>query len=253
MQKIIYYTDETEDFAGTNIQQKPLPVNHKYFHGPIWNAFAGILYYGVAAPVAWVIKKVWYREKVIGKKKLKGYKREGFFLYGNHTRLMGDVFCPPVICFPKKVYVIANPDSVSIPVLGNFPEMLGCVPLPTERRGVKNFHDAIKKHAEKKHVVSIFPEAKIWPYYTKIRPFPDGSFRYPVEMGKPVFCMTVTHQKGRFLKRPKSVTYIDGPFFTDENLTDKERQRALYEAVRACMIERSKNSDYEYVKYIKKG
>ena len=252
MRKTIYFADETEYFSGTKIDQKPLPADHKYFHGPIWNALSWLIYYLIAAPVAFLIQKVWYREKVIGKEKLRGYKKQGFFLYGNHTRLMGDVFCPPMICYPKKVHIIANPDSVSIPVLGCFPEMLGCVPLPTDRRGVPNFHAAIKKHAEKGHVVSIFPEAKIWPYYTKIRPFPSGSFRYPVETGKPVFCMTVTHQKSKFCKRPKSVTYIDGPFLVDENLSVKEKQKALYEAVKTCMEERAKESNYEYIEYIKK-
>lgn len=251
MKKTICYTDEGQDFAGTNIAQKPLPPDHKYFHGPVWRAVAWAIYYLVAAPVAFVIQKCWYREKVIGKEKLKPYKKKGFFLYGNHTRLMGDVFCPPMICFSKKVYVLANPDSVSIPVLGNFPEMLGCVPLPTDRKGVKNFHEALLRHAEQGHVISIYPEAKIWPYYTKIRPFPNGSFRYPAETGKPVFCMTVTHQKGRFFKRPKSVTYIDGPFSPDETLDRKQNQANLYAAVTECMHRRSQESTYEYIRYIK--
>ena len=112
MRKTIYYADETEDFSGTKIDQKPLPADHKYFHGPIWNALSWLIYYLIAAPVAFLIQKVWYREKVIGKEKLRPYKKQGFFLYGNHTRLMGDVFCPPMICYPKKVHIIANPDSV---------------------------------------------------------------------------------------------------------------------------------------------
>ncbi|MBQ8428352.1 MAG: 1-acyl-sn-glycerol-3-phosphate acyltransferase, partial [Clostridia bacterium] len=192
MKKVVYYTDESEDFAGTKITQKSLPHDHKYFHGVFWRVVAWFLYYLIAVPVAFVIKRFWYREKVVGKEKLKPYKKQGFFLYGNHTRLMGDVFCPPITCFPKRVYVLANPDSVSIPVLGNFPEMLGCVPLPTDRGGMRNFHNAVLKHAEKKHVISVYPEAKIWPYYTKIRPFPSGAFRYPAESGKAAFSMTVT-------------------------------------------------------------
>jgi len=251
MKKVIYYKDESEDFAGTNIEQKSLSPDHKYFRGPIWRAVAWCLYYFLAAPVAFVIRKFWYREKVIGKEKLKAYKKGGFFLYGNHTRLMGDVFCPPMICFPKRVYIVANPDAVSIPVLGTFPEMLGCVPLPTTRRGWGNFCGAIAKHAEKGHVIMIYPEAKIWPYYTKIRPYPDSSFRYPAETGQPVFCMTVTHQKGKVFKRPKSITYIDGPFFAEEGLDRKSRQVALYKAVRECMENRVKESTYEYIKYVK--
>jgi len=61
----------------------------------------------------------------------------------------------------------------------------------------------------------------------------------------------VTHQKGKVFKRPKSITYIDGPFFAEEGLDRKSRQVALYKAVRECMENRAKESTYEYIKYVK--
>ena len=130
-------------------------------------------------------------------------------------------------------------------------EMLGGVPIPTTRRGMRGFCDAVARHAEKNHCVVIYPEAHIWPYYTKIRPFKDVSFRYPVEENKPVFCFTTTYQKRKFSKLPKVTVYIDGPFFPDENLSLKDNRKKLRDLVYETMLERSKNSTYEYVHYIK--
>ena len=59
---------------------------------------------------------------------------------------------------------------------------------------MKNFINAIETHLNRKHPITIYPEAHIWPYYTKIRPFRDVSFRYPIQYKKPTFCMTNTYQ-----------------------------------------------------------
>lgn len=45
------------------------------------------------------------------------------------------------------------------------------------------------------------------------------------------------------------VTYIDGPFFPDEDLKPKERQQELRDRVYRCMTERSLESDIEVIQY----
>ena len=97
----------------------------------------------------------------------------------------------------------------------------------------------------------IYPEAHIWPFYTKIRPFADSSFRYPIQYGCPVFCFTNTYQKRRFSKTPRIVTYVDGPFFPNENLDRKEKQADLRNRVYEAMCERSKMNNVELIKYVK--
>ena len=78
----------------------------------------------------------------------------------------------------------------------------------------------------KKNIVTIYPEAHIWPYYTDIRNFKDASFRYPVKYDKPVFCFTNTYQKRRG-KHIRMVTYVEGPFFPDNTLSIKDRKKDL--------------------------
>ncbi|MBO4501647.1 MAG: hypothetical protein J5760_05340, partial [Clostridia bacterium] len=92
--KTYYYSDElNDDFAENGIKTKRLPHDYKYFTtSPLRRAFAFVLYHFIAFPIVYVIQKIAYREKIIGRNKLKPYKKEGFFLYGNHTRSMGDAY-----------------------------------------------------------------------------------------------------------------------------------------------------------------
>ena len=48
-------------------------------------------------------------------------------------------------------------------------------------------------------------------------------------------------------------TALDGPFWPDDSLKKKERQQHLRDQVYACMTERSKNSTYDYIRYVKEG
>ena len=65
----------------------------------------------------------------------------------------------------------------------------------------------------------------MWPYYTGIRPFTDASFSYPAHTGTPVFAMTTCYQKRKIGSFPKTVTFIDGPFYPDESLPMAERKK----------------------------
>ncbi len=48
------------------------------------------------------------------------------------------------------------------------------------------------------------------------------------------------------------ITYIDGPFYPDESLKPKARQQELRDRVYGCMVERSRESDFEVIEYRKK-
>lgn len=255
MNKIIYYDDELNDeFSEAKIEPRKIDENYKYEHtNIIWNITAWLIQNVLSVPIKVLYAKIKFSIKYIGKEKVKPYKKQGYFVYGNHTQSFADTFITTNAIFPKRNYFIVNPENVSMKTLGNSIQMLGAIPIPTEKNGMKNFLSSINKKIEKGYSITIFPEAHIWPYYTKIRPFKSTSFRYPVEMNVPTFCITNTyHQKGK--NKVKIVTYIDGPFFPDDNLTSiKEKKENLRNKVYEKMAERSQLSDYEHIKYIKRA
>lgn len=252
--KIQYYTDEVNDDFG-NFNKKPykLPENYIYINKNLLWRFAGFIVYRlIMTPVAFITSKVSLHAKFVNRKVLRPYRNKGYFLYGNHTHIPCDAYIPNVISFPTNNYVLVHTDNVSTFGTQNLMKMIGAMPLPSTTNGARNFIAAVEKRLVQHNCVTIFPEAHVWPYYTGIRPFKSVSFKYPVKFKDPTFCFTTTYQKRRFGKKPRATVYVDGPFFPDTNLTPKEQQEMLRNMVYDTMIERSKNSTYEYVHYEKK-
>lgn len=251
---MIYYEDELNDeFSLAQITPKPIDGSYRYCHDSFFKKFTHFFWYRiVATPIAFAYTKIVFHHKVIGREKLRAYKSSGYFLYGNHTQDIGDAFIPTMLNFPKDDYVIVHPNNVSMPVLGRITPSLGALPLPDDMGAYRNFMKAVARRISEGHGVVIYPEAHIWPYYTKIRPFADTSFHYPIKHRVPAFCFTNTYQKRRGSQKPNIVTYIDGPFYPDETLTVSGQKHDLRNKVYSCMCQRAENSNVEKIKYIKK-
>ena len=202
----------------------------------------------LSVPIKLTYAKCKLKIKYEGRGKLKKFRKQGYFIYGNHTQTFGDTFIISNIVYPKRNFLIVNPENVSIKGVGNFIQMFGAIPIPSNIKATRNFLESIRKKIEKGYSITIFPEAHIWPYYTKIRPFKPVSFRYPAELNVPSFCVTNTYQKkGNGFR---IVSYIDGPFYPDENLNFQERKKDLRDRIYNCMVERSQNSNIEFIKYV---
>lgn len=252
-QKIIYYTDELNDeFSTAEITPKRIDGNYKYLYTSKWKKFTHFFWYRIiATPLAFLYLKLYFGHKIINKKVLKKAKDIGWIQYGNHTHFLADVIIPSVLSIPKDNYVIVHPNNVSMPYLGRITPSLGALPLPDDANAAKHFLKTIETRIAEKQVVTVYPEAHIWPYYTKIRPFKDASFRYPIHYKVPVYCFTNTYQKRRFRKVPRIVTYVDGPFYPKEELTGKQRREELRNRVYETMVMRSANSNVEKIIYKK--
>ena len=249
--KIIYYQNELEDeFSTAQIIPKKIDDNYVYIYNSAFKKFTHFFWYRiVATPIAYIYLKIVFGHCIKNRKVLREYKKGGYVLFGNHTQDIGDAFIPTMITTPKDAYVIVHPNNVSMPVLGHVTPSLGALPLPDTVGAGKRFMKAIETRLSENNAIVIYPEAHIWPYCTKIRPFYDKSFYYPIKYGCPVFCFTNTYQKRKIGKKPRIVTYVDGPFFPDTALADKDKRRDLRDRVYSCMLERSKLSTVEYIEY----
>ena len=254
MKKVIYYKDELNDeFSTTQIIPKQIDENYKYMHkNIIWNSSSYLIQQILSVPIKLIYAKLKFKIKYIGKEKLKQYKKSGYFIYGNHTQSFADTFIISNIVYPKRNYMIVNPENVSMKFVGNFIQMFGAIPIPSNIKAMKNFLEVIENRIKKGYSITIFPEAHIWPYYTKIRPFKSVSFKYPIQFDRPSFAVTNTYQKDRKnSNKVRIVSYIDGPFFPNKELSTKEQKEDLRNQIYNCMVERSKRSNIEYIQYIK--
>ena len=250
--KVIYYTDEQSDeFSGTSFVPRTIDENYPY-EGGVFRKIGHVFWYHIIAiPLAYLFLFFRFRHKIVNKHLLKDAKG-AYFLYGNHTLHLPDALIPTIISRPKDMYVIVHSDNVSMPLLGKITPELGAVPLPDDGKAAKNFMSFLKKKVTEGYPITIYPEAHIWPYYTGIRSFKEASFGYPIQFDVPVYCFTNTYQKRRYARTPRIVTYVDGPFFADKKLSKREQKEALRNQVYETMLERSRNSNVEMIRYVKK-
>lgn len=253
--KVIYFSDPLrDDFAGNHIRTKQVgrdfPFLHKSFWWRIWSF---LLYYAVAMPLVWLISKLYLGLKMENHRQVRKVGRTGYFLYGNHTRAL-DAFLPAMVAFPRRSYVVANPDAVSIPGLRSLVQMLGCLPLPTEQKAFPGFLEALAWRCQQRACIGIFPEAHIWPFYTGVRPFVGTSFRYPVRMDVPVIAMAATYRKRRglffWMKRPGMTLTFSQPMYPDPALgvkaAQEELRRRVYDFMRQVT---DRPGNVEYIRY----
>ena len=253
MKKINYYKDELKDSFTTPLENpRVIDENYKYIHKNIFYKIASFVAYRIiAVPLSYLYLKLKFHLTFKNKKVLKGYKKKGIYIYGNHTQQLADAFIPTHLTRPTKPYVIVHPDNVSLKVIGRAVPMLGALPLPDNIKATKNFLKAIEIINKKGSPIMIYPEAKIWPYYTKIRPFVSNSFKYPVKSNSPTFCITTTYHKRKNPNKVKLIVYVDGPFYPDSSLSLKEQEKDLRNKVYNQMVERAKTSDCELIQYVK--
>lgn len=244
-----YYRSYSDDFVHSRNRRYKLPDDYVWLdEGPWRKLFSTVLY-----RIAWIgtffYVRLWRRIRIENKDLLKLYRKTGFFLYGNHTRPVGDVFTPAYLCGRKRIYTIAGQENLGLAGIGRLLPLLGALPVPGTRPQMERFLEAVERRIEENTCVVIYPEAHVWPYYTKIRPFPLTSFYFPVKYNVPAFCMTVTYQKRKLRKKPGITIYVDGPFHPEQSVDKKKAQKKLHDEIFDCMQKRSACSCYEYIRY----
>ena len=255
-QRVIYYSDElNDDFAGTDISACSIDENYNYLPSSLlWKIAEFIVYRVIATPVAWLLCKIVCGLKIKNRKVLRKLGSTGFFLYGNHTHGMADAFTPTLISFPRRVHIVTSPDAVSIKGLGTITALLGAMPVPSNLRGLRAFRDAVEQRCRQNKVITIYPEAHIWPYYTGIRNFPASSFEYPVRTNAPCVAFAVTYRQRRFLKMlpPLMTITLSEPFYPDTALCEKQAKQKLRNEVFSFLADTvSSPENYRYISYIK--
>lgn len=247
--KTIYWKDElNDDFDEVGLKRPSVPKRYRYlrrFHVSAW-----LTYYLLAKPILGLYC-FFHGIRVKGKENLKKLKKTGYFLYSNHVAIT-DVFkFASYAIGAKRVNIIGYSDALSLKIIRPLIRGLGYLPIPDDLENMKKLKDAVHKLVDKKEIVLIYPEAHIWPYYTKIRNFKDVSFSYPAEFNKPVL-PAVTIWRGKQGKKPKQTIIFGKPIFPNPELTPLENKKFLHEQ---CLLEMKEISNkypqVEYIKYIK--
>jgi 1-acyl-sn-glycerol-3-phosphate acyltransferase len=254
---IVYYDEINDDFSDIKIETKPVPHDFNYLPRNIFFLIGSfLLTFFIAIPYFLLENAFRHHIKVYGRRKLKGIK-SSFVLYGNHTSAL-DSWIPQVLISPfRKVYIIAHPDAVSTPLLKVLTVALGALPHPDTPKGHVNLMKSIAKILKRKRTaIAVYPEAHIWPYYTKIRPFAVTSFKYASLNNVPCVPIVTIYKKPKGLfkqyHKPRMNIYIGDPIFPLSDLSATENASHMHKLTREFMESYAHQEDnvafYNYVK-----
>ena len=148
--KVIYYTDELKDEFSTFTTTPPvIGDDYDYERTSFGKRLERFVVYRIFTyPVAFLYSKFAFRRKIVGKKLLRPYRKQGIFLYGNHTQPTGDALMQACLTWPRLNYVIVHPNNLKVPFIGRFTPSLGALPLPDTMGAFRNFKNAIQHKIE---------------------------------------------------------------------------------------------------------
>lgn len=255
--KVVYYDDPLrDDFSRSTLKDRDLGGYRFLNTNPIFVFFSYLIYFLIAVPVLYLISKIFFGAKVVGKKKLKALKGKGAFFYGNHTQEADGFFVQAMLTRSRRTYILAGRAALSLKGLGWLLKMLGVIPIPKTPSEHLEFTKAIEyRHKRRDHIV-IYPEAHIWPYYTGIRPFGEGSFVYPSKLLAPVVPICMTYRRRKIFKngKPRITIHVGNIIYPDETLPIAERAKRLRDETYLYMRETAYSLDnYEYISYVRRS
>ena len=249
--KKVHYKDFTDDLVKTRDQNFSIPDSYFETDDNITEKLSSRLLYNIFKLYGILYCKFVLHLKIVNKDILKSEKNSGFFIFGNHTQPIGDVFIPALLCEKKHISTLASPANYSIFILGKLLRSLGAIPVASNLKQMKLMVETVHHRYTLKHAIVIYPEAHVWPYCTFIRPFPASAFRYAIKEDAPSFCITTTYQKRKIGKKPKTTVYVDGPFYPSKDGSIREKTEELKQTIYSCMSKRSKLNNYAYIQYEK--
>ena len=84
--KVIYYKTYTDDGVESKNQNYKIKDNFKWIHKNVFYKICSWILWKIVAVFVFIYYKLILRIKIENKDILKKYKKQGYFLYGNHTQ-----------------------------------------------------------------------------------------------------------------------------------------------------------------------
>jgi len=158
---------------------------YDYLHtGLLFKLFSNFLYYVIAVPLLWVLDKLLFNFKIIGKENIQEVKSAKITI-SNHIHPL-DCSMNAAVNYPNKVYFTTLKSNVEAPVTGKLVKLLNGIPIPREKTQKLQFFNGLKNLLNEGKTVHFYPEAELIPYSKKIRPFKNGAFKLAVLSNVPI-------------------------------------------------------------------
>lgn len=208
--------------------------DYKYIiDNKILNCFSDLLFI-IITPILWILNRVLFGFDVEGVDNLRKVSG-GKVTISNHVHPM-DCTMNGLINFPERTYFPTLATNFKIPFIRHLIRVLYAIPIPKKTAQIEKFFEQIKKALAEGKTIHMYPEAALWPYYEKIRPFKKGAFKMAAEAGCPIVPILYTFEEpdGIFAlyKKKKCIhAKVLEPIYPNLNLSKNEIAEDLQKRV----------------------
>lgn len=170
-----------------------------------------------AIPLLMIINRAFHGLKIDGMKKLRKLKGKGAITVANHVHTLDSTFLS-LGMFPRKMQFSSIKSNFEIPVIRWIVRLLGGFPIPENMAGMLKFAKDIGRALDKGQLIHFYPEAALWPYHEKLRPFKNGAFRFAVQFNAPILPCVIVFKERKFRKPAAKLIILDAIFPLQKNI-----------------------------------
>jgi 1-acyl-sn-glycerol-3-phosphate acyltransferase len=144
-------------------------------------------------PIGQLVNLMLHATGYENRRKLTGFSRA--VLVSNHTTFLDPVLVSGVT-LPRRTWQTLLEATVETPFLGTLTRLLGGVPLPRGRQGLKQLLDCCETAFRYRRFIHFYPEGECYLYNQRIAPFKPGAFFIAAELGIPVIPLVTVFSPG---------------------------------------------------------
>lgn len=246
------------NFTSLDVVKNPSPlknkVNEKYkfIKKNIFFKIGAFLFYLFAFIILYPTLSLLYCPKVKGRKNLKKVKNAVFI--SNHVFMLDCAILNTHVLKFRRPYFLVSKENLQMPVVCSVVKLFKGVPIPSSIGAYKRFLTEVDNELKNKQSVLIYPEGSMWPYYSRIRPFNSGAFRFSVNNNVPVVPICISFRKPNFIykmfgrKKPFLNLTILEPVYPNIENNKKIEVQKINDIVYKNMVECfNKTNSYVYI------
>lgn len=224
------YPDEYDQHMVESVPvvEKEFDENYPYYKDGLFYKTARFFAYLTAYTVGYVVCLFKHGIRFVGRENLKKHKEglsSGCVTICNHV-LRYDYMCimrgicPNFQYYPAWNAKLLDKDRHCVSFTGG-------IPVPQKRAGLRAFFKAFDRHMSENAWIHFFPEAAMWPFYQKIRPFKKGAFSLAVKHNQPILPMAFRFRDpgklAKFFgaKEPFASLHIGEPIYPDSSIESR--------------------------------
>jgi len=146
-------------------------------------------------PIAFIIDFMQHFTHYKHRWRLKGIRRA--ITVANHNTFLDPVKIAGAV-YPRMVYQTMLEATVEFPFLGTFTRLLGGVPVPRGKTGLRKILEICEQAFKYRRYLHFYPEGECFLYNQRIREFKSGAFHIAAELDIPVIPLVTVFSNGPF-------------------------------------------------------